>query len=173
MLQKLPRTQGPNKPASRYRCKIAQASSQLASPPPYSATASAAMLYPGLAWSQPPFLGAWRPTLTRWVITPPPRPGPNLPACSLEACCCRVPSQGGDALVVDPTLKEEAACAGVATVVVNTHGQVCAVQQLGGIGLNISQVPCQPQCSEHPGSPAGNVHSPGRRASVRMTVLAG
>lgn len=42
---------------------------------------------------------------------------------------------------MDPTLKEEAAASGAeVTVVINTAGQVCAVQQLGGIGLMLEQV---------------------------------
>ncbi|KAK9785859.1 hypothetical protein WJX73_009684 [Symbiochloris irregularis] len=46
----------------------------------------------------------------------------------------------GDDLVMDPLLKEEAAAGGQVTVVVNTAGQVCAVQQLGGLGLSLEQV---------------------------------
>ena len=42
--------------------------------------------------------------------------------------------------MVDPSLKEEVACVGKVTVVVSTHGQVCAVQKLGGLGLSLSQV---------------------------------
>lgn len=48
--------------------------------------------------------------------------------------------QEGDDLVMDPDRKEEAAAAGEVTVVVNTAGQVCAVQQLGGLGLTLDQV---------------------------------
>lgn len=53
------------------------------------------------------------------------------------------PVQEGDKIVVDPSLKEEASCAGQVTVVVNTHGQVCCIQQLGGLGLTLSQA-CSP-----------------------------
>lgn len=42
---------------------------------------------------------------------------------------------------MDPGLKEEAACAGTMTVVVNTHGDVCSLAKTSGAGVPMSQVP--------------------------------
>lgn len=42
-------------------------------------------------------------------------------------------------MVVDPSLKEEAARGGLLTVIMNTHQEVCAVQKADGIGLSIPQ----------------------------------
>ena len=42
-------------------------------------------------------------------------------------------------MVVDPSLKEEAARAGLLTVVMNSHKEVCAVQKADGIGLSVAQ----------------------------------
>lgn len=50
------------------------------------------------------------------------------------------PAQDGDTLVVDPSLKEEAARAGLLTVIMNSHKEVCAVQKADGIGLSVAQV---------------------------------
>ena len=58
--------------------------------------------------------------------------------------------QDGDALVADPTLKEAAAAEGEVMVVVNTAGQVCAVQQLGGLGLTLEQVSPPLDLTLHP-----------------------
>ena len=56
---------------------------------------------------------------------------------------CRVlaPLQEGELLVVDPGLKEEAACAGALLVVVDTHGDVCSLAKTSGAGVPMSQVP--------------------------------
>ena len=51
--------------------------------------------------------------------------------------------QEGNLVCVDPNLKEEAAAAGSMTAILNTHGEVCAVQKAHGIGLSIHQV-CPP-----------------------------
>ncbi|KAK9842818.1 hypothetical protein WJX74_002852 [Apatococcus lobatus] len=48
--------------------------------------------------------------------------------------------QQGNLVCVDPSLKEEAAAAGSMTAILNTHGEVCAVQKAHGIGLSIHQV---------------------------------
>jgi len=42
-------------------------------------------------------------------------------------------------MVVDPSLKEEAARGGLLTVIMNTHQEVCAVQKADGIGLSVLQ----------------------------------
>ena len=48
--------------------------------------------------------------------------------------------QEGNLVCVDPNFKEEAAAAGSMTAILNTHGEVCAVQKAHGIGLSIHQV---------------------------------
>ncbi len=52
--------------------------------------------------------------------------------------------QDGELLVVDPDSTEEAAAAGLMTVVVNTHSDVCTVRKTSGIGISMTQVhsPC-------------------------------
>ncbi len=48
--------------------------------------------------------------------------------------------QGGELLVVDPTLHEEAACEGQFTVVLNTHAEVLALSKGRGVGITPAQV---------------------------------
>ena len=48
--------------------------------------------------------------------------------------------QDGELLVVDPSLKEEAAAAGVLTVVVNTHSDICSLNKTSGAGISMTQV---------------------------------
>ncbi|GIL51695.1 hypothetical protein Vafri_7633, partial [Volvox africanus] len=47
--------------------------------------------------------------------------------------------QGGDLLVVDPTVKEAAAASGSCTVVINPSREVCCVHKADGIGLTPEQ----------------------------------
>ncbi|KAK9842555.1 hypothetical protein WJX81_005859 [Elliptochloris bilobata] len=47
--------------------------------------------------------------------------------------------EGGEAVVLDPSLKEAAAAAGMLTVIATTHGEVCALHKPGGIGISLSQ----------------------------------
>ena len=47
--------------------------------------------------------------------------------------------QDGELLVVDPSLKEEAAAAGTLTVVVNTHSDLCSLNKTSGAGISITQ----------------------------------
>ncbi|GLI69262.1 hypothetical protein VaNZ11_013844, partial [Volvox africanus] len=47
--------------------------------------------------------------------------------------------QGGDMLVVDPTVKEAAAASGSCTVVINPGREVCCVHKANGIGLTPEQ----------------------------------
>lgn len=42
--------------------------------------------------------------------------------------------------MVDPSLKEEAAAAGVLTVVVNTHSDICSLNKTSGAGISMTQV---------------------------------
>jgi exosome complex RNA-binding protein Rrp42 (RNase PH superfamily) len=42
--------------------------------------------------------------------------------------------------VVDPALKEEAAMGGRMTITVNSHGEICAIQKGGGVGVTSDQV---------------------------------
>ncbi|CAM6021921.1 unnamed protein product [Sphagnum balticum] len=46
----------------------------------------------------------------------------------------------GDLLVLDPSLKEELVMGGRLTFTVNTHGEVCAVQKGGGVGVSASEL---------------------------------
>ncbi len=46
----------------------------------------------------------------------------------------------GNTVVIDPSLKEEAAMQGSATIMVNPSKEVCAVHKAGGVGLNSSQL---------------------------------
>ncbi|GAX79778.1 hypothetical protein CEUSTIGMA_g7218.t1 [Chlamydomonas eustigma] len=48
--------------------------------------------------------------------------------------------EDGNTLVVDPSLKEEAAMQGSATIMVNPNREVCAVHKAGGVGLSSSQL---------------------------------
>ncbi|EIE24265.1 exoribonuclease PH component of the exosome [Coccomyxa subellipsoidea C-169] len=48
--------------------------------------------------------------------------------------------EDGELLVVDPDSTEEAAAAGLMTVVVNTHSDVCTVRKTSGIGISMTQV---------------------------------
>ena len=47
--------------------------------------------------------------------------------------------QEGELLLVDPGLKEEAACSGALTVVVNAHGDVCSLNKASGAGVGMTQ----------------------------------
>ncbi|GFR41126.1 hypothetical protein Agub_g1774 [Astrephomene gubernaculifera] len=47
--------------------------------------------------------------------------------------------QGGDVLLVDPSLKEAAASSGSCTLVMNPAGEVCCVHKADGIGLSTQQ----------------------------------
>lgn len=53
---------------------------------------------------------------------------------------CAAMCQGGEDVVLDPSLKEAAAAAGALTVVATTHGEVCALHKPGGVGVSLSQV---------------------------------
>eukprot|EP01018_Ginkgo_biloba_P018278 Gb_25376 [translate_table: standard] len=46
----------------------------------------------------------------------------------------------GDIVVLDPIFKEEAVMGGRMTVTMNTHGDVCAVQKGGGVGVSQSEI---------------------------------
>ncbi|CAM6078229.1 unnamed protein product [Sphagnum tenellum] len=46
----------------------------------------------------------------------------------------------GDLLVLDPSLKEELVMGGRLTIMMNTHGEVCAVQKGGGVGVSASEL---------------------------------
>jgi exosome complex component RRP45 len=46
----------------------------------------------------------------------------------------------GDLLVLDPSLKEELVMGGRLTITINTHGEVCAVQKGGGVGVSASEL---------------------------------
>lgn len=48
--------------------------------------------------------------------------------------------EAGNAVAIDPSLQEEAACEGGMTLVVNPHGEVCAVQKADGVGLDRDQL---------------------------------
>ncbi|GAB4822397.1 hypothetical protein N2152v2_009443 [Parachlorella kessleri] len=48
--------------------------------------------------------------------------------------------EGGSLMVVDPSLKEEAASSGGLTVTLNLHGELCAVQKAKGVGLPASEI---------------------------------
>ena len=50
--------------------------------------------------------------------------------------------QDGDLMVLDPSMKEEAAAEGFVTVVLNAHNEICLLSKSGGLGLSISQVLC-------------------------------
>ena len=43
-------------------------------------------------------------------------------------------------MLVDPSMKEEAACGGSLTVVLNAHNELCLLSKAGGLGLSLSQV---------------------------------
>lgn len=46
----------------------------------------------------------------------------------------------GDMVVLDPNYKEEAVMGGRMTISMNTHGDVCAVQKGGGVGVSQSEI---------------------------------
>ena len=48
--------------------------------------------------------------------------------------------QAGKLMVVDPNLEEEAAAAGLMTVIMNAFGELCALQKTSGIGLPAPEV---------------------------------
>ena len=48
--------------------------------------------------------------------------------------------QGGDRLVVDPHLKEEASASGSVSVVMNNGHELCCMDKQGGLGLSMPQV---------------------------------
>lgn len=48
--------------------------------------------------------------------------------------------QAGELMVVDPNVEEEAAAAGLMTVIMNGFGELCAVQKTSGIGLSATEV---------------------------------
>ncbi len=52
--------------------------------------------------------------------------------------------QDGELLVVDPDNREEAAAAGLMTVVVNTHSDICSVRKVSGVGISMAQVTMLP-----------------------------
>jgi exosome complex component RRP45 len=43
-------------------------------------------------------------------------------------------------VVVDPSLKEEAAMRGMLTVCLNPQGELCALQKAGGVAVSTSQI---------------------------------
>jgi len=57
----------------------------------------------------------------------------------VNAHACHSQPQDGDLVAVDPSLKEQAAQAGSATIMVNTNKEVCAVHKAEGIGLTSTQ----------------------------------
>lgn len=57
--------------------------------------------------------------------------------------------QDGDLLVVDPDSTEEAAAAGLMTVVVNTHSDICTVRKTSGIGISMTQARSNSERSSH------------------------
>lgn len=48
--------------------------------------------------------------------------------------------QSGAILVSDPTLSEEAASSGRATLFINPHGEICGWQMAEGVGLDQAQM---------------------------------
>lgn len=56
--------------------------------------------------------------------------------CLMMTCLC----QAGSILALDPSLQEEAAAAGVATLFLNPHGEVCGWQMAEGVGLDPAQM---------------------------------
>ena len=43
-------------------------------------------------------------------------------------------------MAIDPSLEEEAAADGLVTVIVNSYGELCALQKASGVGLPSSEV---------------------------------
>ncbi|KAK9866329.1 hypothetical protein WJX84_003648 [Apatococcus fuscideae] len=70
--------------------------------------------------------------------------------------------QEGNLVCVDPNLKEEASAAGSMTAILNTHGELCAIQKAHGIGLSIHQVMRLMRIAQSkpsaPTAPASNKH---------------
>ncbi len=65
--------------------------------------------------------------------------------CFLHPCahiidCMLMLLEAGELMVVDPNLEEEAAAAGLMTVIMNPFGELCAVQKTSGIGLPATEV---------------------------------
>lgn len=48
--------------------------------------------------------------------------------------------QAGEAIVVDPSFKEEAAASGEVTIIVNTNSDVCTIRKTSGVGIPVAQV---------------------------------
>jgi exosome complex RNA-binding protein Rrp42 (RNase PH superfamily) len=48
--------------------------------------------------------------------------------------------QSGAILLTDPTLSEEAASSGRATLFINPHGEICGWQMAEGVGLDQAQM---------------------------------
>ena len=49
-------------------------------------------------------------------------------------------AQEGNTIIIDPTLKEEAAMLGRVTIMVNPSKEVCAIHKAGGVGISSSQL---------------------------------
>ena len=68
------------------------------------------------------------------------RQAPGLRSCRVLHCksCCL--QAKGEQMVLDPTLLEEAAASGFMTVIVNSFGELCALQKANGIGITSQEV---------------------------------
>lgn len=62
-----------------------------------------------------------------------------LRTCRLHCKCCCLQAKG-EQMVLDPTLLEEAAASGFMTVIVNSFGELCALQKANGIGISSQEV---------------------------------
>lgn len=68
---------------------------------------------------------------------------PSLTACMLLmhfVCTCACVHQSGAILVCDPSLCEESASSGRATLFINPHGEICGWQMAEGVGLDQAQM---------------------------------
>lgn len=57
-----------------------------------------------------------------------------------EAAKSSLIMQAGEAIVIDPSFKEEAAASGEVTIVVNTNGDICTIRKTSGVGIPTAQV---------------------------------
>ena len=61
-----------------------------------------------------------------------------LHTCRLHCKLCL--QAKGEQMVLDPTLLEEAAASGFMTVIVNSFGELCALQKANGVGISSQEV---------------------------------
>ena len=62
-----------------------------------------------------------------------------LRTCRLHCNCCCLQAKG-EQMVLDPTVLEEAAASGFMTVILNSFGELCALQKANGIGISSQEV---------------------------------